>query len=329
MRILIVLIVLAAVGWSAYWFVGARALDRAIRAGIEDAREAGIEVATDSLKVTGFPNRFDTMIDAPRLQFPQSGITWSAPFLQVFALSYRPNRIIAALPDTQRIEGPFGTARIETGTARASATFQAGRSLVLDHANLVVEGLTVTSEGLDLTMARLLAASRLPEGETDGTVQNIGITLNDVALPRTLAARLGGTGAARIDSATLDATLRLAEPVDRQTLQGAPIRVQEIRIETLDIAWGDVSLAATGDLKVDGAGIPAGEVEAVLTNWPRALEIASGAGFLPPEQVATARQAMSVLAAMSGGSGRLTVPLTFREGRIYLGPVPLGPAPRL
>jgi len=329
MRILIVLIVIVAASWSAYWFVGARALDRAIRAGIEDARDSGIEVETDRLKVTGFPNRFDTIIDAPRLGFPQSDIAWSAPFLRLFALSYRPNRIIAVLPDTQRIEGPFGTLRIETGTARAAATFKPGPSLTLDHANIVAEGLAVAGAGQKVTVARLLAATRLPEGETDGTVQNIGVTLDDIDLPGVLAARLGGAGAARIDSATLDATLRLSEPLDRRALQGAPIRVRAIRVETLEIAWGDVSLAASGDLEVDGAGIPTGEIEAVLTNWPRALEIASGAGLLPPEQVATARQAMSMLSAMSGGSGKLTVPLTFRDGRIYLGPMPLGPAPRL
>ncbi len=138
MRILIALVLIAAIGWSGYWFYGARSLRGAIRAEIADLRAAGVSVETQSISVTGFPNRFDTMVDAPRLAWP-SGLSWSAPFLQVFALSYRPNQVIAALPPTQSISGRFGEATIETGRARASGLFRNDGDLTLDHANLVAD----------------------------------------------------------------------------------------------------------------------------------------------------------------------------------------------
>ncbi len=133
MRILIALVLIAAVGWSGYWFYGARSLHRAIRAEIAELRSDGISVETDDISVTGFPNQFDTTFTTPRLAWP-SGVVWSAPFLQIFALSYRPNQIIVALPPRQSLSGPFGEAVIENGRARASGLFRTDGQLTLDHA---------------------------------------------------------------------------------------------------------------------------------------------------------------------------------------------------
>ncbi|SPJ24485.1 DUF2125 domain-containing protein [Palleronia abyssalis] len=327
MRLLTILVIILALGWTGYWFVGAQALESAIRSAINEAREGGIEVDTASLEVAGFPNRFDTMIEQPQVHFPSSGITWSAPFLQILALSYRPNQVIIALPDTQELTGPFGAAAIDTDRARASATFSPSPSLPLDHANLVVEDLLISSAGRDLSAKRLLAATRIPEGAEDGRVQNIGITLDDVKLPDTLARQLGG--AATIDGANLNATLTLDRPIDRDTYQGGEVRIEAINIETLDIDWGDVGLDASGDLQVGADGYLAGELSVALNNWPRALELAATAGLIPQDQASQARQGLSLLSGLSGAGNRIEVPLSFRDGRIFMGPVPLGPAPRL
>ena len=40
MRILLVVVVLALLGWGGYWFVGAQAVERGLAAWIEDRREA-------------------------------------------------------------------------------------------------------------------------------------------------------------------------------------------------------------------------------------------------------------------------------------------------
>ncbi len=327
MRILIALVVIAAAAWSGYWLVGARALDRAIRAGIADLRDRGVQVETADISVTGFPNRFDTIVDAPRIAWP-NGVGWSAPFLQVFALSYRPNQIIAAFPETQTVSGPFGTAIVETARARASALFRPGPALVLDHANLVAEDVRIASGGKEVSAARVLAATRVPEG-AEADRQNIGLTLDDVDLPATLAGRLGGGGAGRIDGLTLDAFLDLSAPVSRKSLAGGDLSVTRIEVSRLDMVWGEVALGASGALDVAPDGMLSGEIELTLTNWQRAIEIATRTGLLPAAQRQMAEQGLSALSALSSRPDRLTAPLSFRGGWIYLGPVPLGPAPRL
>ena len=322
MRLLIALIVVAALGWSAYWYWGASTLENRIRTEIEDAEG----LSAESVNVTGFPNRFDTMVDQPRLTLNGADITWEAPFLQVFALSYRPNQIIAVLPRDQTVTGPFGEARIATEDARASATLRPERALTLDHSNFVAEGVRIVSDRGEATAARVLAATRLPENDDSGRVQNIGVTLDDLTLPGGMVPN--GVPDV-IDGATLDATLTMAEPIDRRTLEGAPVSVQRIEIDGLDLDWGEIGANAEGTLDVGADGVLSGEVNATLTNWQGALQIAAQAGLLPEGQMATAEQALGMLSTMSGGGDRLTVPLSFREGQVFLGPVPLGPAPRL
>jgi hypothetical protein len=283
-------------------------------------------VETGGIRVTGFPNRFDTMVDGPALSFPASGTTLSAPFLQVFALSYRPNQIVVAFPETARLTGPLGDADIAADNARASATFDPGLDLALDHANVVIEGLSIESAGRTLSAGRLLAASRIPADAESGRVQNIGVTLDEIRLPDTLAEQLGG--ATLIDGARLDATVTLAEPITRANWSGEPVEVQSIRIDTLEIDWGDVGVDASGTLDVGADGYLLGELTAAVENWPRALEIAAGAGLLPPDQVSTVQRGLSLLAGLSGSASRIELPLTFREGQAWLGPVPVGEAPR-
>ncbi|QFU07788.1 hypothetical protein PARPLA_02075 [Rhodobacteraceae bacterium THAF1] len=329
MRWLIGLIVVAALGWSAYWFIGATALERALTDSIDAARSEGVEVQTEALNVTGFPNRFDTMIDELEVHVPASGLTWSLPFLQIFALSYRPNQVIVALPPSQRLTGPFGEATLTTESARGSATVSPSTDLTLDHANLVVDDAVLSSNGVDLSALRILAASRLAPGDDSGRAHNIGITLDDVRLPPALADRLGGPDSGLIDGATLDATVTFDRPVDLAVYQGAPLEVQVLEIADLKIDWGEIGLDAAGDLNVGADGFVTGTLETTLRNWQGALQIAAQAGLFPQDNLRQVEQALGLVAMMSGGDGRLTLPLEFRNGQTFLGPVALGPAPRL
>ncbi len=252
MRILIALILVAALGWSAYWVVGARLLRGAIEDGIATMEARGVEIRTEEIRVTGFPNRFDTMVAAPRIAWP-GGTAWRAPFLQVFALSYRPNQVIAAFPETQTLDTPAGEVRIGTARARASATFRAGAGKALDRSSLVAEEVRLTWAGAEARAARVLAATRIPEGAGPER-QNIGLTLDDVVLPQGAV-----PGARPVDGLTLDAVLDLSAPLSLGAVERGEVVVERIEITRLDVDWGAMALAAEGTLDVAaerGAGGP-------------------------------------------------------------------------
>ncbi len=326
MRILIALIVVVSAAWSAYWVVGSRMLRSAIDEGIARMEARGVSVETDDIRVTGFPNRFDTMIDAPRVAWP-GGAGWSAPFLQVFALSYAPNRVIVAFPETQTLDTAAGAVEVGAGRARASATFSPEAGGMLDHANLVWEEATARWAGREAAAGRVLAATRVADG-MEADVQNIGVTLDDVALPRDL---LPGAGAeARlVDGVTLDALVHLDAAPTRLALETGEIAVERIEIDRLDLDWGGAALDAEGTLDVGPEGLLTGRLDVTLTGWDRALEIAEAAGLLAEGRLEMARQGLGALSAGTERADRVRVPLELRDGRVWLGPVPLGPAPRL
>src|SRR5690606_31763771 len=98
LKALTVLAVVATFIWCGYWFVGARALDRAIGQGLAHVPA----LSTEGHTIRGFPNRFDITFDAPHLR--AEGVDWQAPFVQVFALSYRLNHLIAVFAHDQLLQ---------------------------------------------------------------------------------------------------------------------------------------------------------------------------------------------------------------------------------
>ena len=63
--------------------------------------------------------------------------------------------------------------------------------------------------------------------------------------------------------------------------------------------------------------------------WALLPTFAVAAGILPEALSGTVERALEVLAGLSGAKDTLDVPLTFADGSVSFGPVPLGPAPRL
>ena len=102
MRRLLVVVLVAALAWGGYWFVGARAVESGLTAWIDQRRAEGWAADYATLNTRGFPNRFDTTITDLQLADPHTGVAWTAPFFQILALSYRPNHVIAVWPDSRR-----------------------------------------------------------------------------------------------------------------------------------------------------------------------------------------------------------------------------------
>ena len=76
MRVLLWLVMLAAVLWGGWWWFGARTLEREA-AGFFAAQEAAGRVARyEAVAVQGFPNRLDLTVTEPLLYDPWSGWGW-------------------------------------------------------------------------------------------------------------------------------------------------------------------------------------------------------------------------------------------------------------
>jgi hypothetical protein len=325
MRFLVTGVLVLALLWSGYWLVGSRLVAAGVERLIAASDARGLVAETSDLAVLGFPNRFDLTLSDLRLADPARGWAWEAPFLQIFALTYRPWHLIAAFPPDQAFRTPRGDATLTAGRLQASLRARPARNLPLVQAVLAGEDLLLSvADGGTVSAASLRAASRDLDG--DGLRHEIGVEIADLSPDLALPGRLAGL-AAPIDRLHLDADLSFDAPLDRFAAARRPA-LTAIRLREALVVQGDVSARAEGSLAPDAAGLVEGDLTLRLTNWRAVLATAVAAGLIRPDAAQTAERMLALVARQSGDPDRIELTLRFGGGTVNLGPVPLGPAPR-
>ncbi|MFX0546917.1 DUF2125 domain-containing protein [Roseovarius sp. S1116L3] len=332
MKILLAICLALAAAWAGYWFIGSSALKSGLAAWFDARRAEGWVAEYDTLQVQGFPSRFDTTFTALRLADPVTGLGWQAPFFQLLTLSYTPNHVIAVWPHTQSIALPEAEFSLTSADMRASMVVAPSTALALRRATLTGEALSLApqagEEGDALSVAALrLAAERIEEGSAEARY-HLGLAATDIAPPAALMAQLeGGDSVPRvIDNVTADITAHFTAPWDRFAIERARPQPTAIEVKRLAVTWGAMSLEASGALDIDARGLPEGDITLKARGWQEALEIARRTGALTPDMADTAQGALTM---MAGGDSALDIPLRLGEGRVWLGPLPIAPAPVL
>ncbi|MGC1429096.1 MAG: DUF2125 domain-containing protein [Albidovulum sp.] len=325
MRLLLWLVTGLAALYGGYWVIGSRAMLSGVETALEGWKAEGL-AEYDTVSLDGFPSRFDLTVTEPSWQSPDGTFHWSAPRLGIYALSYRPHHVIAVLPPSQSLQ--IGTERlsVETTDLRGSAVFGLAPSLPIERAQAVGTGFALNSQkGWGLRAEQIRLAIRKGANATD---QDLGVELIAPELSGTLLAYLGDALPAAGQRIRLDAMLSLDAPLDRFTPKsGAQIRAADIR--AFDLDWGPLGLSGSGAITVSATRQPEGQIELRIRDWRRALDVAIGLGLIRPDIAPKISRALTFLALTSGTPEDLALPLSFHNGLMSLGPVPLGPAPRL
>ena len=87
-------------------------------------------------------------------------------------------------------------------------------------------------------------------------------------------------------------------------------------------------MLAEGAFDVTATGQPEGQIMLRTHDWQQMLQLAARAGIVPPERLIMFSAIAGQMAAQTD-DGAIELPLTFRNGMMSLGPLPLGPAPYL
>lgn len=310
--------------WAGYWFAGSRAVERAAQTWFADQKAAGLVASNDGVSVAGFADRFDLTVTNPHMADPVSGWGWQAPFAQIFAMTWKPWHLIAALPNTQVIAVPGGE-KITVGSSRLRASLLMQPSMTLGFERAVVEGdaLTLTSDrGWTSKMDKVVLAA-----ERDATRANtlrFGADLTTLTLPDSLAQ--GSDLGAVVSKMHLDAHVTLSQPID---LNVSGAQVLDVTLTELQITWGALDLTAKGSVKPDAQGLAEGKIDLSLKGWRNLGPALVALGLIPPTNGVTVNRGLEFLAKASPDPEVIKLPLTFAEGWMNLGPLPLGPAPML
>ena len=331
-RVLLGFIIVAAAAWSGYWWVAANSLQSGFATWFEQRRAEGWVAEYGALDVQGFPNRLDTVFEDLDLADPETGLAWRTPRFQINALSYRPNHVIGIWPDTQRIATPLDKYDVQSADMRASFVLTPNAMLQVDRTSLTAQTLTispVSGEGQTRLDALRLAAEHVPM--ENAATYRLGLAAEGLApsLPWRRMVDPDGTLPETFDAFRADLTVEFDKPWDRTAIENARPQPRAIRLKLAQARWGGLELQAAGDLEVDEAGRPTGEITVKARNWREILDLSVKAGALPSGLAGTLEDGLSLISQMAGNPNTLDIPLGFRRGMVMLGPVPIGPAPVL
>lgn len=324
MRAVIWLTAAFAIFYGGYWAVGSRAVMEGTEAALADLRETG-RAEYGEVTLDGFPSRFDLTIGNPQLTGADGAVEWSAPELQVYALSYKPHHIIAVLPSDQTLRIGNETITIHADDLRASAVFGIDPDLPLNRAQSVGKAIALASDhGWGSTLNEIRLALR--EGESAREFE-LGAEVFNVGFSGQPASTLSLSGLP-LDGGhlRLDATLRLVRPIDRN-LVSETLRLENLTIKSIVADWGSIQVSGAGQVEITPTGQPEGRITLTISDWRRGLRLAAELGLIRPQLAPTVENALTQIADAGGGES-LELPVTFTNGWMSLGPVPLGPAPR-
>ncbi len=327
---LVVVILVVALGWMAWWAFGSTALDRSLTAWIDERRAEGWAADVTELEVNGFPNRFDTTMTEIRLADPETGVAWSAPFFQILALAYRPTEVIAVLPDQHTLSTPLQTLDFTHDQARGSVYLSPSPSLPLDRSSVVIDNARIASSlGWDMVLEQARFATETIPARKDA--HRIGAEFLNLELSRDMQSRIDPRNLLpdTVDLLRLDADVGFTAPWDRFAIENARPQVTDIDLTDLSAEWGSIKFRAAGTLSVDAEGVPDGTVTVRAEDWPRMLQVAEASGMIPSAFVPTVERALKLLSAFSSRPDVIDTELNFGGGLVSIGPVPIGPSPRI
>lgn len=326
MRALLAIIILAALGWSGFWLFQSTMRDRALSQWLAARQAEGWIAEAADISVAGFPNRVDTTITDLRLADPDAGWRWDADALQILSLTYAPHRMIAVLPGEQTFTTALQTIMSRSDKLRGSVAFRPTPRLELDHATFEIGNMEVSSSlGWRAHVGSAILASR--QG-TEPFAHDIAFTAQDLALPLDLPAA-DDVLPPSIQSFALDTTVGFDRPWDRASVEGENPRITDIAVRALTVEWGELRLSGSGAVKTGPDGYAEGSIDLKVRNWRRMLDVARASGAIDATALGAAQAGLGLMARMGGDPEMLSATLTFADGVMRLGPIPLGPAPRL
>lgn len=352
----VIVAVLAAL-WTGFWFYAASAAETALAGWRAREARSGRTYACGSETIGGFPFRIEVRCLNPSAELRGKGaqLLLNGAGLVMLAQIYQPTHLIGEFTGPMTVAEPGQPPAYHVNWTLGQSSVR-GTPRAPQRGSLVFDNLTVQRPGgakPTLSAKRLELHGRMAEGTTnDNPVIDIGLRATGAAAPE-----IHDIAAAPLD-ADVSATIRgLADfapkpwPVRFRELQA---RGGRIDIVNARLQQGDVIAVSSGTLSLTEQGNLDGQLQMTVVGIEHVLKQLDLEAIVSQGRVGAAIDKLDRLvpglgniARKNAGSGILvgldaigkrttlegkpatTVPLRFVDGRIMLGPFPVGRAPSL
>jgi hypothetical protein len=334
--LLLLLLVLAGAGLSAFWVHE----ERLVRDGLADwtaARRAeGYKIEYGAPDISGFPFTVDVRLDHPTIADPTGQWQWTGDGVEAISHLWSLRDVSIRPQGTQTVSFPQGetlmhltaTAARAEGTlsfalgGHARAIHLAAEKLSLALGN-AADLLTAGSASLDIELPEAPAAAQ-PTGGANPTLPpsaEIATELDDLALPPS------------VNPGPLGPKLHwlmLRAEIDGAIPSGAPAKALaswrdsggSIDVKTLDLDWGPLGMTVNATLALDDALQPEGAGTAKIHGFDATIDALMAQHLVKPNEGIIAKAALGLMAqtAPGGGDKVLAVALRVQHQSLFAGP---------
>jgi hypothetical protein len=324
----LVFVILLALAWTGGWFYAAQRAEAMMAAWIEREARDGRSYTCGERSLGGYPFRIELRCSEPSVELRQAGVSLKAQRLTAVAQVYQPDLVIAEVTGPMQV-----TSTAEEGNFIASWTLlQAslrGRPHAPERISLVVDGV------------RLERPDRQPVGRADRLEVHVRRSSGTEPTPAfDLALRTSGASVAGIAALAERPFAAEATGILRgiNDLRPKPVaaRLREwqaaggrFELTRARIAQAEAVAVATGVIGLTPQGKLDGTVHIAMAGLDHAAGLILG-------QTQSSRASAGLLAGLTmlgrtelEGKRAVAVPLRFRDGRIFFGPIPVGQTPAL
>lgn len=322
------LAVLVAVAWTAGWLWVRGEVRSRMDESVATLKRAGYEVSWKDRGIGGYPFRFNVNLTDARIREP-SGWSLEAPVLEAQSRVSSPTSWVIVAPQGATFVRPMGgPVQVKGKVIRASLT----------HLSEVPPRFSF--EGVDLTFQPgagaqpfgLEAAKRVEfhlrgNKELDEGLVSVRVEDGKARLAGLFGRIAGERPVSIVWTAALTKISAFSGPdwpgaVRRWVDAGGRMNLREAGVTAGEAVLGSNS----GTLTVAADGRLSGVLDVTLRQGPRALGAMGETGLIPQER---AEAAAAVAAAREGTGDAARATIHFQAGQTTLGPVALGPAPRV
>jgi hypothetical protein len=322
-----VLLLVAVAGWTAFW-VWARSEARVrMDAAVADLRQAGYQLSWKERGIGGYPFRLAVTLTDARLREP-SGWALEAPSLEAEAFMHAPGHWILAAPAGLTFVRPIGgPVTVKGDMIRASLT-----NLDKRPPSFSFEGVKLAFQpGAGAQPFALSAADRVEFHLRAGPDDEGGVFAKVDNGKAQLSGLLGRIAGDKPISIVWNSTLSKMSAFEGGDWPSAVRHWADaggqMNVRQGGVTAGEALIGSNaGTLTVGTDGRLSGVLNVSLRQAPRALGAMSQSGVIPPE---TAEAASAVAAARQGAGDVAQATLNFQAGQTTLGPVAIGPAPKV
>jgi hypothetical protein len=317
------------VGWSGAWFYLRNEAATRIDKTAADLRAAGYDVAWTERHIGGFPFRLNVDFVEARIREP-SGWGLEIPRLETQAPAYAPTNWLAAAPQGLTFVRPQGgPVNVKGDVIRASLTHpgEAPPHISLEGTNLTFAP-AAGAQPFALTAAKLVELHLRASTRPDEAILRFRVEEGKARLAGVFARIAGDKAISMIWESELTRIAGFGGADWPSAVRAWSDKGGTIKVLQAGVTAGEAVLGVQpgGELTVGRDGRLRGSLATNLRQAPEALN-AMGQGGVIAQDRATAAAAVAQAREESGDLAKATV--TFEAGQTTLGPVAIGPAPKV